>query len=95
MVAVALFGAAMAAYALPADAASRICRQLQAQLEREEKDRVRVLGEQYRNAPNTVSEIISSSGPKKYSPKLPRNGAQTRIFFCEQQHISDPPRGIA
>ncbi|AVD81884.1 hypothetical protein C4Q28_06755 [Pseudomonas sp. SWI6] len=37
--------------------------QLQAQLEREEKDRVRVLGEQYRNAPNTVSEIISSAFP--------------------------------
>jgi hypothetical protein len=37
--------------------------ELQKQLEKEEQERVRVLGESFRNAPNTVSEIISNAFP--------------------------------
>jgi len=37
--------------------------QLQAQLEKEEEERVRVLGESFRNAPNSVSDIISNAFP--------------------------------
>lgn len=37
--------------------------ELQKQLEKEEQDRVRVLGESFRNAPNTVSEIIGNAFP--------------------------------
>ena len=34
---------------------------LQAQLEKDERDRVKVLGESFRNAPNTVSDIIGNA----------------------------------
>ncbi|QHG66728.2 HET-C-related protein [Pseudomonas putida] len=37
--------------------------ELQAQLEREEQERVRVFGESFRNAPNSVSDIISNAFP--------------------------------
>lgn len=37
--------------------------ELQAQLERDEEDRVKVLGETFRNAPNTMSEIIGNAFP--------------------------------
>lgn len=37
--------------------------ELQAQLQREEEDRVKVLGESFRNAPNTISEIIGNAFP--------------------------------
>ncbi|BBH44588.1 HET-C-related protein [Pseudomonas sp. KU43P] len=37
--------------------------ELQAQLAKEEEERVRVLGESFRNAPNSVSDIISNAFP--------------------------------
>jgi len=37
--------------------------ELQAQLEKDEQDRVKVLGESFRNAPNSVSDIISNAFP--------------------------------